>query len=369
MRNKGAIVPRRIYEQVYELLRNRIVTGTYGVGDKLPSVAELRKEAGVSHVTAFKALNRLVREGFAKSVNGKARGRRGTFVALRNPEGEPLDMRRVMTLLLPKKEGSSTDQYWHLTLCGIQRYFSEQNILTVSYPANDERQIKQFLEGLRRGDARGVILSNFSEDHVVYDAVDSNVPIVLINREVDIPGVDCVLTDYERMIEESVKRFASRGFKKYFFFRLPKDYRHPDECAGIPAFWNIVKMANLFEEKARRAGGREVFYVHDLPKNEFFQWCRDFLSDPEACVFALTSSLLRTLSDIVEERPEWRRRRAGVIGVDDYVLSPVPLPFDRWRIDLTELGSTAAKTLEDMISGKKSGKIVRVKPVFVEMTE
>jgi len=54
---------RPIYTQLLELIQHRIITGTYGPGEKLPPVRELALEAGVNPNTMQKAMSELERTG------------------------------------------------------------------------------------------------------------------------------------------------------------------------------------------------------------------------------------------------------------------------------------------------------------------
>ena len=70
-----------LYRQVYDALRARIVQGTYAVGDKLPSEAELSAEYSVSAITVKRALDLLRTDGFIVR-----RPRLGTFVTSSTPD-------------------------------------------------------------------------------------------------------------------------------------------------------------------------------------------------------------------------------------------------------------------------------------------
>ncbi|MER5420288.1 GntR family transcriptional regulator [Streptosporangium roseum] len=64
------------WEQVADVLKQRIASGAYAVDSRLPSQHELVQEFGIAPNTAQKVLTRLREEGVAYSVRGL-----GTFVA------------------------------------------------------------------------------------------------------------------------------------------------------------------------------------------------------------------------------------------------------------------------------------------------
>lgn len=65
-----------LYHQILQALTGRIGSGEIGVGDRLPSEADLVAEFGVSRTTARRALDELRRQGLVRREPG-----RGTFLA------------------------------------------------------------------------------------------------------------------------------------------------------------------------------------------------------------------------------------------------------------------------------------------------
>ncbi|GAA0077411.1 GntR family transcriptional regulator [Clostridium weizhouense] len=64
---------RPIYIQLVEQIQLRIVSGVYGIGEKLPSVRDLASEASVNPNTMQKALTELERKGlvFSQRTSGR----------------------------------------------------------------------------------------------------------------------------------------------------------------------------------------------------------------------------------------------------------------------------------------------------------
>lgn len=73
-----------LYQQIYLILRDQIMSGTYSAGDVLPSEFELGRIYGVSRITAKQALAELAAAGLAKRYRGK-----GTLVS-DTPKPPPL---------------------------------------------------------------------------------------------------------------------------------------------------------------------------------------------------------------------------------------------------------------------------------------
>lgn len=73
-----------LYHQIFLVLRDEILAGTYRIGDLLPSEFELARIYGVSRITAKRALSELATAGLASRFRG-----RGTVVSYK-PENPPL---------------------------------------------------------------------------------------------------------------------------------------------------------------------------------------------------------------------------------------------------------------------------------------
>jgi len=59
-----------LFEQVYDALRVRIVTGQLATGDRLPASRKLAEDLGVSRTTVVTAYDQLIAEGFARGRAG-----------------------------------------------------------------------------------------------------------------------------------------------------------------------------------------------------------------------------------------------------------------------------------------------------------
>lgn len=77
--NKKYIPP--VYIQIRDILAEKIKSGEFISGDKLPSERELSEIYSISRMTARNALTQLVDSGYAYRLKGK-----GTFVSYPNIE-------------------------------------------------------------------------------------------------------------------------------------------------------------------------------------------------------------------------------------------------------------------------------------------
>ncbi len=83
--------PRPIYEQVYDALRNLIVSGVLAPGEKLPSVRELASTLAINPNTIQRAYRELESDGYLCSVPGKGSFASGSDAARSAHRRELLD--------------------------------------------------------------------------------------------------------------------------------------------------------------------------------------------------------------------------------------------------------------------------------------
>lgn len=72
------------WEQVVQILRDRIMSGQYPPGRKIPSLAALQDEFGLAQNTIKRSLGHLKTEGLLEGVQG-----RGVFVVDPLPDRRP----------------------------------------------------------------------------------------------------------------------------------------------------------------------------------------------------------------------------------------------------------------------------------------
>jgi len=70
-----------IYQQIYNQIKNMILTGTLKEGDALPSMRTLAQNLRISVITTKRAYEELEHNGFIESYTGK-----GSFVKSQNAE-------------------------------------------------------------------------------------------------------------------------------------------------------------------------------------------------------------------------------------------------------------------------------------------
>lgn len=85
--NKNDFKKSPYYIQIRDVIYNKIISGEYKAGDKLPSEDKLAEYFGVSRMTVCKALTELINNDYLTRFQGK-----GTFVSKMRKEGPKLDI-------------------------------------------------------------------------------------------------------------------------------------------------------------------------------------------------------------------------------------------------------------------------------------
>lgn len=70
-----------IYQQMYDQIKNLIISGELSPGDALPSIRGIAKDLKISVITTKRAYDDLEKDGYIYTVQGK-----GCFVAEKNKE-------------------------------------------------------------------------------------------------------------------------------------------------------------------------------------------------------------------------------------------------------------------------------------------
>ncbi len=70
-----------IYQQIFDEIRNEIISNNVSANEKLPSIRSLAKDLGVSVITTKRAYEDLEKDGFIYTVSGK-----GSYVTDQNRE-------------------------------------------------------------------------------------------------------------------------------------------------------------------------------------------------------------------------------------------------------------------------------------------
>lgn len=181
-------------DEVYRSLLDRILTGVYPVGSRLPSCRALAAELGSNSSTVDRAVGRLASGGRVRTVP-----RRGTFVE--QYDGGAVDARDVVTaeldevLLRARRIGFSAAELTSMVGVALDRVDSMQRIAVVECNERDLRHVQDLVQRASGVEVQPVLLSE-AAGRVLDEEFDAvAVPIFHLN---DIAGL---VKDLDQVVE------------------------------------------------------------------------------------------------------------------------------------------------------------------------
>ncbi|CAM3410584.1 GntR family transcriptional regulator [Isoptericola cucumis] len=184
-----------LYSQVHEALRARITGGELGVGDRLPSQAELIEEFSVSAITIKRALDMLRDEGFVSR-----RPRIGTVVISTTPgqDAPAHDAPGTRLPLIGYIVPGFDDAFGSHLLGGLLQASAHRAHVVVATSLGDpELEERLITEQLARG-IDGLVLLPSSSRYIpptVASLVGRRFPIVIVDRTLTGTPVSTVTSD------------------------------------------------------------------------------------------------------------------------------------------------------------------------------
>lgn len=335
--------PGPLYEQVKEVLREDIVKGILGPGERLPSERALAIEHRVSRITVKKALSDLIVEGLLEHLPG----RKGTFV--RDPRAA-----NELVGLIAVAIDDVRESFGAQILRGIEDYLWGRRIHTLICNADrDIAKVEEYFRSLLKLEVAGVIFAPVID--VDYRATNTRlvsllegarIPYTLVDRH--IPGLlaNYVGANHEESSRMITDNLIGKGHRRILLFRglectsmseRVEGYRRALGAAGIAIDERLIVEVNdnLIDSDEQEAKRLEELV---LAAGEF------------TCFYALNYRLFRAGLRALKAVEE-KRRVAVELAVHDEIpfqeLGLDPLPH---CVEPTyDMGKEAARVLLDHI--------------------
>jgi GntR family transcriptional regulator of arabinose operon len=337
------------YQQVFETLKEAILSGRYEAGQKLPSEAHLLDEFATSRITVIRALHELQQRGLVQRRAGS-----GTYVTQGGAVGASL----LFGLLIPNL--GETEIFG--PICQGMAESSQQRKHALLWgdttPTSEEKET-QTLDLCRQYAAKKVAGVFFAplertpqNDRINLAAVavlaEAGIPIVLLDRNfLPYPSsspYDLVAIDHRRAGFIATEHLLKLG------------------CQRI-AFVAYTNSASTVE--ARIAGYREALFAGDAPLEPSLVWRLPGTGSadlggivekfkPEAIVCAndrTAGQVMHTLLELGHQIPGDVR----IVGIDDVqYASLLPVPLTTVHQPCREIGAAAVASMLERIASPET---------------
>lgn len=194
------IVPRPgvpLYRDVQNAMMDAIRAGIFQPGDRIPNTKQLSKDLSVSLVTAHRAMQELVANGYLERTQG-----RGTFVRDLPINAEP----RIKIGIVMNPSASMADFYHSQLLEGMcQACRAQEMELLIMHPQ----------ERAQRG-CQGYLCVNNSEDDLkhMHDTAGNQAPVISVGERSHLPQVRSVDVNNVDLAEQAVKHLLELGHRR-----------------------------------------------------------------------------------------------------------------------------------------------------------
>jgi GntR family transcriptional regulator of arabinose operon len=201
-----------LYIQVANIIRERILSGTWKKGENIPPEKVLCSEFSIARGTLRQALQKLEGEGLLRREQG-----RGTFVRLRERNHQiGQHQTQHLAFVVPYVRDSSV-----LTiLVGFQQTAEHAGFSVIfNHANNDTRQQEEVVQKLVRQGVTGIAIYPVDSDHIssIDGLVSAGYPIVLVDRYLKGLSADYVMSDHFGGALRAVHFLLSQGHRRVGF--------------------------------------------------------------------------------------------------------------------------------------------------------
>ncbi|HZV52794.1 MAG TPA: LacI family DNA-binding transcriptional regulator, partial [Candidatus Dormibacteraeota bacterium] len=305
------------------------------------TIYDVARLAGVSPATVSRALNGSGRVAAATRRRVEAAVAQLGYEPNRVARSLATSVTHTLALLLP----DITNPFFPALVKGVQLLADERRytLLLCNTAADPERE-KEYLRVLRGKRVDGVILVGLKLDGRRIRSALGNIPVVVLDRSVDLPGAAVVQVDHRGGAVLAVRHLLELGHREVAHVAGPKElavsrerlegYRQALEEAGLPYRPQLVVEADFTEE-----GGYEA--VRRLCAAGRF-----------TAVFAANDLSAIGIVAALRERGLTVPDQVSVVGFDDIHLCAYTVPaLTTVRQPAYAMGRRAAELLIDAVEG------------------
>ncbi|MBM7097539.1 LacI family DNA-binding transcriptional regulator [Bacillus sp. H-16] len=322
----------------------------------MATIKDIAKMAGVSVTTVSRALN-----GYS-DVNPKTRDRIKKVAEQLNYSPNALARSLVMSkshtiglLVSELNRSGAKDMFTYEVMCGINDAASDENYDLILFSTNPVKQEqKSYSQLCRERQVEGVIMQGIKTDDPYLDEViESNIPCVLVDVELEGDNVGYVSTDNVFGAQMAMRHLINLGHENIAMMnghnqarvsqRRLEGYVKALEEAGLPVYDHYVAEGDYLEPKAETEA---VKLLTDHPEITAIFCASDLMA----------LGVLRAAERLGRKVPE----ELSVVGYDDIMLAQYAHPpLTTVAQDKYQIGYESARLLTAMLQQKtKKRKVI-----------
>jgi DNA-binding LacI/PurR family transcriptional regulator len=324
----------------------QIEEGVYRKGDRLPTSQELSKQAGVSTVTAHKALEELQRMGLVSRA-----GRRGTIVT-----GRARQVRNRIALIVDQIDFAQNFPRPEL-LAGIHSGLGDMNLTICDSKASAQREV-DLLHRMSE-EADGILCWPTGDERaseVLNRLVQKGFPLVLLDRIPEGVQAPSVLTDSVQATRSAAEFLIRKGHKRVALLTFDK-----------PEISTVLERCGTFERILDEHGILDPKLVRRFPPSlevkdraHFSQVLRDALftllhrPNPVTAVFCVQDLLGAEVLKFGDEDGIRIPDDLEVVTFNDWPAAWLRKPWQAHRIAVRpmDMGRSAIASIHAQINGE-----------------
>lgn len=329
-----------LHIQVAEILKQRIVDGTWSNGSSIPSEKELCAEFDVARGTVRQALANLEAEGYLSREQG-----RGTFVHRKEFSTNRSRSQRL-AFIVPYVRDSSVPTI----LVGFQQVAEQANYSVIfNHVNNDLQQQERVIHKLIDENVAGIALYPITSEYIeiVENLNNARFPIVLIDRYLRTVSTDYVMTDHFGGAIRATHYLFSLGHTRVGF----ATWLSP----AVSMEHRFLGYSQALAERGVPLDNRLICRVEGYPMIDQTPM-EAFLSGPDrpTAVFAANDRIAITLYRAAATVGLSVPGDLSVIGFDDLDVSAhLEPPLTTMAQPFLKIGRTAAELLLRRINGEQ----------------
>lgn len=334
------------YEAVKDSIRKLITTGTYKVGEKLPTELSLMKRYNVSRYTIRRAMGELESEHYIYRIQGG-----GMFVENWRVNRQKNVTQKVIGIIATHL----ADYIFPDIISGMDRVLSGQGYnLLISNTHNDHKKERQSLQQMLNSNVTGLIMEptqsarpNPNKD--LYETIDNlSIPAMFINAhygDSNLPFIDLA----DRQAEHDLINYLfDCGHQHILGVFKVDDLQGVHRMQGFQDAYTEHPAATLYSDV--------VMYQSLDDMSQLFDKIAHKLKDQErpTAIVCYNDELAIQLMDVIRSLDLKIPDDVSIVGFDDYLLSKYILPgLTTIAHPKKRMGIEAGEMLLKMIDGQK----------------